>query len=103
MQVQATGYFSTTQSAGTANSHPLGTSLHSTHHSLFHRPAVSNPALHLLSYGPGHQIGIKLRLLNLLDVQLNLLADKLLKVASHFIDSLSAPPNDDTRPGGMDS
>jgi len=102
MHAHAAGYLSATQSTGTTDFHSLGTSLHGAKHCLFHSPPVGNTALNLLSYCLRYQISIKLRLLNLLDIQLNPFPNKLLKVTPHFINSLPSAPDDDARPGGID-
>jgi hypothetical protein len=103
MHTQAAGYLSATQSAGTTNFHSLGTSLHSTEHHLFHSPAVSNTALNLLSDGLGHEMSIKLGLLNLLNIQLHPLTDQPFKVTPRFIDTLPATPDDNAGSGRIDS
>ncbi len=96
------GYLSTPQSAGTTDSHSLSPGLHGAKHGLLHRPAESNTMLNLLSYRPSYQKGVKFRLLNLQDAQLNPLADELLEMRPHFIDSLSPPPDDNAGSSGMD-
>jgi len=102
MHGQTAGYLGTTQSAGATHPHTLGAGLYGPHHHLLHRPPKGNTAFNLFGYSPGYQIGVKLRLLNFQNIQLDLLADKLLEENPHLINPLPAAPDDDARPGGMD-
>jgi hypothetical protein len=96
-------YLSTAKSTGAAYSYPLSPSLQGAKYCLLHRPAESNTTLNLLSYRPSYQIGIKFRLLNLKNIELNPLSEEALKVEPQFINSLPSPPDDHARSGGMDS
>ena len=89
--------------AGAADPYSLGPGLHGAENCLFHRPPVGDAALDLLGDRPGHQVSIQLRLADFLDIKLYLLADQRLEVLPHFINPLSAPPDDDAGPGGMES
>jgi len=102
MHSLAARYLGTTQSTSTTDFNSLSPRLNGAKNCLFHSPPVSNTALNLLSYHPSYQISVKLRLPNLLYIQLNTLPNKVPKEAPHFINSLSSPSNDDTRPGSMD-
>jgi hypothetical protein len=77
--------------------------LDGTENCLFQRSAVSDTALHLLSHRPSHQIGIKVGLPNLLDVQLNPLPDYVFQMPPHFINSLPPSPDNNARSGSIDS
>ena len=103
MHVLAAGYLGVTQSPGTTDSYSFGTSLNSAENRLFHCPPVGNTALDLFGYGFSYQVGIKLGLANLLNVQSDSLANELLKVEPQFINSLSSTSNDNTRSSSMDS
>ena len=102
VQDLAAGYLVTTQSAGTANSHPFGSSLHGAEKRLLHCSTEGNPVLHLVSYRASHQKGVELRLLNLLNIELHLLTENILQVRSHLVNSLSAASDDYTGAGGID-
>ena len=91
-----------TKPAGAAYSYPLSPGLGGTEHCLFHCPAEGDAMLNLVGYCPGYQIGIKLGLLNLKDVELNPLADKPLKVEPQLVNPLSSPPDDHAGSGGVD-
>ncbi len=96
-------YIATTQSARTTDFYSLSSSLNSAKDCLLHCPPKSDTAPKLVGYRPGYQIGVKFRLLNLPDIQLNLLPYKVLKEESHFINSLSSPPDYDARASSINS
>ena len=57
--------------------------------------------LNLVGDCPGDQIGVKLRLMDLKDVELNPLPDEALKAEPQLVNSLPSPPDDHARPGGV--
>jgi hypothetical protein len=101
MRNLAAGYLGTTQPAGAAYSYPLSPGLRGAEYCLLHCPAEGNAMLNLVGDCPGYQIGIKLRLLNLKDVELNPLPDKALKAAPQLVNSLPSPPDDHARACGV--
>ncbi len=99
---QATGNFSPAEPAGTAYFHSSCAGLHSAEQGLLHSPPESNAAFYLFGYLLRYQISIQFRALNFLDIQLDLLTDKVFKVGSRFVHPLAASADNDTRPGGID-
>ena len=69
---------------------------------LAHRAAERHAVAQLLGDALGHQLGLRLRVLHLEDVQLDLLAGQLLQVGTDAVGLGAAAADDDARPGGVD-
>src|SRR5690606_34228610 len=69
---------------------------------LAHRAAERHAVGQLLGDRLGHQLRVRLRVLDLEDVQLHLLAGELLELAADAVGLRAAPADHDARPGGVD-
>jgi quercetin dioxygenase-like cupin family protein len=93
MHGQPTRNFSTAQTTGAVNSHPFGACLDSAQHGLFHRPAISYTAFHLVGNAPCDQHGVEFRLLHFLYIQLDLFPNQFAQDAACLVNSLPAAAN----------
>ena len=99
----AAGDFSTVETACNLNLHTLSTGTHGVGDSLLDGSAVGNLAFNLASHVVGHDGSIQLRLLHLVDVDLDFLIIEFLQLFLELVDILSALANDDSRTGCADS
>src|SRR5690606_25372986 len=67
-----------------------------------HRPPEAHPARQLLGHALRDELGVGLRVLDLEDVQLHLLAGQLLQVGADAVGLRALAADDDARPGGVD-
>src|SRR5690606_16497405 len=69
---------------------------------LTHGPPEAHPARQLLGHALRDELGVGLRVLDLEDVQLHLLAGQLLQVGADAVGLRALTPDDDARPSGVD-
>src|SRR5215831_15385801 len=79
-----------------------GAALHGRLHGLAHGPAERHPAGQLLGHALRDELGVRLGVLHLEDVELDLLAGELLQVAADPVGFGAAPADDDAGPRGVD-
>src|SRR4030042_6092978 len=96
-------YRSAAKPARAAHSNPPSASLQGAEYCLLHRPTKGDTTHNLLSNRFSYQIGIKFRLLNLNNIELNPLPETAFKVKPELINSLPSPSDDHTGSGGMNS
>ncbi len=90
------------ETSGALHPDALGATLHRRLHGLAHRPPEADPARQLLGHTLRDELGVHLGVLHLEDVELDLLAGQLLKVATDAIGLGATAPDDDPGTGGVD-
>src|SRR3984957_19612857 len=96
------GHLSAAEAARALHPDALGAALHGRLHGLAHGPPERHPAGQLLGHALRDELGVRLRVLDLEDVQLNLLAGQLLQVATDTVRLGAAAADDDPGTGGVD-
>jgi len=91
------GHFSATQSTGASDTDALGTCTLCGLHGLLHRTAERHAGSQLLSNALGNKLCFHLGVLDLEDVQLDLLARQLLKLAADAVCFSAAAADNDAR------
>jgi hypothetical protein len=76
---QTAGDFGTAETPRTTDTYAFGSRLHSAENGLFHGTPVSDVALYLVGDIPADQESVEFRLLDFLDIQLDLLTDHVLQ------------------------
>ena len=99
----AASHFSSADTACDEHLDTFGTNPHGGGDGHLDSPSVTYTALDLTGDGLGDDVGIHLRLLDLVDVDLNILVRYLLELFLEFVDFLSTPSDDDTGTGCLDS
>ena len=95
--------FSSIQASRNLNLNTFSTGTHRVGDSLLDGAAISDLALNLASDIGSNDRSVKLRTLNLEDVDLNLLVEELLQLILQVVNILSTLTNDDTRTSRADS
>ena len=95
-------HFGATEAASALDLHALSAQAHRALHGLLHRALERNTLSDLLGDALGHQLRIKLRLMDFLNIQLDLLASKLLKLGLEHVDFRAALADHHARLRGED-
>src|SRR6185312_881677 len=82
--------------------HSLGAEAESRFHGLLHRPAEGDAPLELAGDGLRHELGVELRPLDLLNVDVDLAAHTLLEIVPQLVHLGAPAADDDARPRGVD-
>ena len=91
------------EAAGALDPDPLGAGLHGRLDGPLHGPPERDPAGQLVGHALGDQVGVELRLLDLLDVELDLrVARDLEQALAEAVGLDAAAADDDAGPGGVD-
>ncbi len=101
VELRAT-HLGTAEAPGTLHPDALGAALHRGLHGLAHRPPEADPAGQLLRHALRDELGVDLGVLHLEDVELDLLAGQLLKVATDAVGLGATTPDDDPGTSGVD-
>src|SRR4051794_5849046 len=95
-------YFRAVQATRAAQTNPLRAEVHRDLDGLLHRAAIGDTALDLQRDVLGHELRVELRRLDLLNVDLDLLALRHLRnLFGHLLDLGAFASDDDARPGGV--
>src|SRR5690606_31537954 len=96
------GDLGTAEAARDVDPDAEGTHPHGVLHGALHRPAERDPALELLGDRLGHQRGVKLRLPDLDDVEVQFRRGEVRQLLPERLDVRALLADDDTGAGGMD-
>src|SRR5579875_201656 len=96
------GHLRPTQTTTQLDPDAPGAGPHGAQDRLLHRPPMADPPLQLRGDVLGHQLGIELGLLDLLDGDANPVAELFLQILAQLIDGRPALADHDARLGGMD-
>src|ERR1700681_1115516 len=90
------------QAAADHDLHALGAEAEGRLHGLLHRPAEGDAPLELAGDGLRDQLGVELRPLDFLDVDVDLAAHPLLQIVPQLVHLGAPAADDDARPRGVD-
>ncbi len=96
------GHLSAAETTGALDLDALGAGLHRALHALTHGATEGDAGGQLLRDALSHELGVQLGVLDLKDVQLDLLAGQLLKVAADAVGLGAATADDDAGTRGVD-
>lgn len=101
-KVLAAGNLGAANTAGDGDLDTLGTGTHGGGDGVLDGAAILDAAFNLLGDVLGHEDGVHLGALHLADVNLHILAGKLLELFAEFVNLRAGTTDDETRTGGVD-